>query len=313
MEFSKLKNKKLLITGGNGLLGKTFQSKNIDYKIYAPSSKECNLFIKDDIKNYIRNTNPDFVVHCACKVGGIQANILNQFEFGHSNMLMYLNLLSSLKELNISCKILNIGSSCMYPRNSVQPLKIEYLGIGELEPTNESYGFAKLFGTKLCQHLSDDKSNNLELKTLIAPNLYGPFDKFNEDAHLIPAVIKKIDNKKNEDLALLPAQPTEIRREFMFSEDFADAMWFSINNWEKIPSILNVGIGCDFSIKEYYDIIANVLGVKVEYSDYDHSMPKGMKQKLLDSSDAFKIGIYPKTSLKEGIEKTYKYYLENIK
>ncbi len=307
---------KIFLTGGNGMLGKSLLKKNnelpdcLKHDFISPSSKECNLLSKEEIKNFLSINKPELIIHAAGKVGGIKDNISNQYLYGYENMQMYLNLFQAIKELDLKCKVINIGSSCMYPRNMQQPLKIEYLGSGELEPTNESYAYAKLFGSRLGEHLLKDNC-----KTIIAPNLYGPNDKFDlQHSHLIASIIMKLHKAKTQGIKVyeLDRQHEDIRREFMYVDDFANTVMYAIENWEMMPSVLNSGIGYDYSIKEYYDLTSKIVEIELSYLDKETDIPKGMKQKLLDSSDAFKLGLFPKTSLRDGILNTYNWYVDNI-
>jgi GDP-L-fucose synthase len=162
----------------------------------------------------------------------------------------------------------------------------------------------------MCNYLFSDK--NLNFKTLIPTNLYGPFDNFDPDSsHMIPGVIKRIhDSKLSNNNSIEIWGDGKARREFMYVEDFADFIYFSIENFESIPSILNVGLGEDYSINEYYEIIANTIGFDGKFT-FDLTKPVGMKRKLLDISNLRELGWKNTTSLKEGIEKTYNYFLEN--
>ena len=182
-------NEKVLIFGGSGMLGKAIQKYCIGkYDVIAQSSLQSNLINEGSVKTWIEMTKPDIVINCAAKVGGIQANMANQYEFMQRNLQMGLNFVTDLEELQIDYepKIVYIGSSCMYPRDYIQPLKEEYLNKGELEPTNFGYGMAKLATSNL---LKLSKKG----KTLIAPNMFGPNDNFDlNTSHLIPSIIRKI-------------------------------------------------------------------------------------------------------------------------
>ena len=192
------------------------------------------------------------------------------------------------------------------------PLKEEYILEGKLEPTNEGYAIAKIVALRLCQYIrKEDPSYNY--KTLIPCNLYGRFDKFDpKKSHLLPAIIHKVHHAK-----ITGKQSVEIwgdgsaRREFMYVEDLADAIYFAMESILDIPDLMNIGVGTDYTIKEYYESVAKAIGWQGEFV-FDHSKPTGMAQKLSDTSLQSKWGWQPKTTLKEGIRLTYKYYLENV-
>jgi len=258
----------------------------------------------------MRNNKPEMIIHCAGKVGGIQANIKNMYDFFMENTIMGINLVRASKENKIK-KFLNLSSSCAYPRNYKNPLKEEYILQGELEPTNEGYALAKLSIQKMCEYISKENFD-LQYKTMIPCNLYGRWDKFDEqNSHMIPSVIKKIHNaiKSNTDTIEIWGDGTA-RREFMYASDLASAVVKAITEFDKVPNVMNIGLGIDFSINEYYATIKNILGYKGNFV-YDISKPAGMKQKLLDITKQTEWGWKPQVTLQDGIYKTYQFYLEN--
>ena len=198
----------------------------------------------------------------------------------------------------------------MYPRNSEKALTEEQILTGELEPTNEGYAIAKCAITKLCEYINKE-DNSLSYKSVIPCNLYGKYDNFDpSSSHMIPGVIRKMHEAKINNLKSVDIWGDgSARREFMYTADLADFIFYSIKNFEKMPQNINVGIGLDYSINEYYKTIANVIGFKGKFNN-DLSKPVGMKRKLIDIKRLNKFGWSHKTSLEIGVKKTYKYFLE---
>ena len=197
----------------------------------------------------------------------------------------------------------------MYPKNALNPLKEKYILKGELEPTNEGYALAKLTVTRLCEYINREDSS-FSYKTVIPCNLYGKYDNFNpSSSHMVPGVIRKIHEakKKNSETVDIWGDG-QARREFMYTADLADFIYYSIKHFNKMPQNINVGIGTDYNINEYYRIIADVVGFKGKFKN-DLSKPTGMKRKLIDNTKLKKFGWSPITSLKSGIKQTYEYFL----
>lgn len=306
--------KKILITGASGMVGRNLveflNMKN--YTLLTPSSKELNLLNKNQIDLYLSNNKPDIVIHCAGKVGGIQANMASPVSFLVDNMQMGLNIIMASFEKEIK-NFINLSSSCMYPKNTLNPLSEELILKGELEPTNEGYALAKVTTTRLCEYIHQE-DNSYQYKTIIPCNLYGKYDKFDLTvSHMIPAVINKIHNAKiNNQNRLEIWGDGEARREFMYAEDLADFIYYAIEKFSLMPQNINVGLGYDYTINEYYQIIAEVINYKGQFV-YDLTKPVGMKQKLVDTTKLSNFGWNHKTSLRDGIQKTYQYYLNEIK
>tara|TARA_B100000767_G_scaffold64861_1_gene61170 strand:+ start:1440 stop:2363 length:924 start_codon:yes stop_codon:yes gene_type:complete len=304
---------KILLTGSNGMVGKNILAHNtaINYNFLTPSSTELNLLNYQDVKRYIAIHQPDFVIHAAGKVGGIQANIKEPVSFLIDNIDMGRNIIMAAKSNNIK-NLLNLSSSCIYPRNAENPLSESLILKGELEPTNEGYAIAKIMSTRLCEYIvKEDGSKNY--KTVIPCNLYGKYDKFDpQNSHMIPAVISKIYQAKLSNSSEISIWGDgKSRREFMYTEDLADFIFYAIMNFNKMPQNINVGLGHDYSINEYYSEIAKILGYKGEFS-HDLTKPTGMKQKLIDDTKLKEFGWMSKTTLTEGLRKTIDYYSSNI-
>ena len=303
----------LLLTGGSGLVGRNIQNHYASNKwnIIAPSSNDLNLMDYASVKSFFNECKPDIVLHCAGRVGGISANIEEPVAFLDSNIVIGRNVVMGAREAKIK-KLINLASTCIYPREAQNPLKEKYILEGKLEPTNEGYAIAKIVALRLCQYIrKEDPSYNY--KTLIPCNLYGRFDKFDpKNSHLLPAIIHKVHQAK-----IIGKQSVEIwgdgsaRREFMYIEDLADAIYFALESISDMPDLMNLGVGTDYTIKEYYESVALAIGWQGEFV-FDYSKHTGMAQKLSDTSLQLKWGWQPKTTLKEGIRSTYKYYLENV-
>ncbi len=304
---------KILITGANGMVGKNIVHFLLDksYKLLNPSHTELNLLDKQAVNEYLLENSPDIIIHCAGIVGGIQANIANPVKFLVDNVQMGINIIQSSYEIGVK-KLINMSSSCMYPRYAQNPLSEELILTGELEPTNEGYAIAKVTATRLCEYIYRE-NKAFQYKTVIPCNLYGKYDKFDpKHSHMIPAVIKKIHEAKATHQKSIEIWGNgEARREFMYVEDLADFIYYAIQHFEKMPQNINVGLGYDYTINEYYDIIAKVVGYKGKFV-HDLSKPIGMKQKLIDDTKLRAFGWHYKTSLEEGIFKTYQYYKQEV-
>ena len=303
---------KILLTGSNGMVGKNILD-HIDakkYQILKPSRRELDLLSIEDIDLYLKKNRPDFVIHAAGLVGGIEANIKYPTRFLSDNAYIALNLINSADKNGIN-NFLNLGSSCMYPKNAKNPLRENSILDGKLEPTNEGYALAKIVSQKLCEYISLDI--NKKYKTVIPCNLYGKYDDFlPESSHMIPAVINKIhEAKKNSSDTVEIWGDGLARREFMLASSFADFIFYAIKNFSNMPQNLNVGLGEDYNINEYYYEIAKVIGYNGTFVN-NLTKPIGMKQKLVNIDQLSIFGWSNKISLEDGIKETYSYYIENI-
>jgi len=301
---------KILLTGANGMVGKNIVevAKQHRYEFLCPSSVELDLLDGVAVQNYMEKYRPEMVIHAAGIVGGIQANMKNPVKFLVDNMKMGINILTASNDTNVN-RFLNLSSSCMYPRDAVNPLSENLILKGELEPTNEGYALAKITSTRLCEYISQENSHRL-YKTIIPCNLYGRFDKFDPDfSHMIPSVIRKLDDaRKNNKHEIDIWGDGEVRREFMYADDLADFIFYAIDNFGKMPQNINVGLGVDYTINEYYRVVADVVGFTGSFK-HDLSKPVGMKQKLIDDKKLKEFGWNYKTALDAGIQKTYEFYL----
>jgi GDP-L-fucose synthase len=283
----------------------------LKYDFLTPSSQDLNLLDRDAVRVFLSKEEPDLIIHSAGLVGGIEANIENPVGFLLKNTDMGLNVISSAASVGIK-NLINLGSSCMYPRETSNPLNENLILQGELEPTNEGYALAKIVATRLCEYIvREDTTKNY--KTLIPCNLYGRHDKYGKaNSHLIPAVIRKMHEAKlagNETVTIWG--DGSARREFMNAADLAEFIYFVMNRLERIPQNLNVGLGHDYSIAEYYRAVASVVGFEGSF-EYDLNKPVGMRQKLLDVSQLESLGWSYKINLMDGVNEAYDFYRENL-
>ncbi|MBQ3441944.1 MAG: aminotransferase class I/II-fold pyridoxal phosphate-dependent enzyme [Selenomonadaceae bacterium] len=304
---------KILITGSSGLVGHNLleapQSKR--YELLAPSHKELELLDKDVVLNYLEKNRPDLVIHAAGTVGGISANMQQPLKFLLDNLDMGRNVIYGAYRAGVK-RFINLGSSCMYPRNHETPLTEDMILTGELEPTNEGYAIAKIACARMCSYITRENPD-FQYKTLIPCNIYGRWDKFFGDrAHMIPAVIQRL-------IQAVDSGQEEIeiwgdgsaRREFMYTGDLADCIWQAVERFDELPDLMNVGLGVDYSVDDYYSTIAKVVGFKGKFT-HDLSKPAGMKRKLTDVSRMLKFGWRPKTTLEDGIRQTVDFYRKHV-
>lgn len=300
---------KIFITGGSGMVGRNLINylKEHSYTIVSPTSSQVNLLNKESLNNFLSFHKPDIVIHCAGIVGGIEANIKSPFKFLSANLEMGLNIVNCSVENGIK-NFINLGSSCMYPKNINTEIHESDLLNGYLEKTNEGYALAKISVAKLCEYVSNQYK--YDYKTLIPCNLYGKWDNFDEfKSHMIPAAIRKIDKALKINSKPVIWGDGSVRREFMYVEDLADFILFALRNFKKLDCYTNVGLGHDFSVLDYYNVIAKVIGYNGDF-EFDLNKPTGVKNKLCSVKKIQKLGWRPKFSLEEGIKETYEFYLK---
>jgi len=303
--------KKILIFGSSGMVGRNLIDlcpKSVE--LICPSRAELDLIDAHSVQVFIKNIQPDLIINCAGKVGGIKANMAEPFSFFVDNMLINQSIILGAYNSNVKY-LLNFGSSCMFPRNAENPLKEDLLLTGELEPTNEGYALAKIAAQRMISYLSFEHPE-LCYKTVIPCNLYGKYDKFEEDkAHMIPAVIARMYQAVVENKSIVTIWGDgSARREFMYAEDLAYMIWTLLDNFEDMPQLMNLGLGVDYTIFDYYKAIAEVVGFKGEF-EFDLSKPIGMKQKVVDITLQNNLNLSPQHTLNQGINKTFNYYLKN--
>lgn len=300
----------ILLTGGNGMLGRAIQSAAArkGHRIHAPGSGEFDLRDRHATDALFASQRFDAVIHAAARVGGIQANIANPYGFLVDNLLINTNVIDAAHAAGVE-NLMFVGSSCMYPKDYKNPLREEYVLGAPLEPTNEGYAISKIAGAKACEYLSRERGVNY--RTVIPSNLYGPHDTFDTGrSHLVAAAIAKTASamERNEPLIEIWGDGTA-RREFLFVDDLAEFIVDHIEELGDLPQTLNVGAIEDHTVSEYYHVIAKVLGYQGGFS-FDTTKPAGMQRKLMDSTRAVALGWKPKTPLIEGIEATARHYLE---
>jgi len=303
-------NNKIYVAGHEGMVGsilfKELKRRGYHNLITIPF-KNLDLKNQKDTFNFIKKEQPEYIFLIAGKVGGINANIKFPAEFLYDNLMISGNVIESAR-INKVKKLMFLGSSCIYPRLSPQPMKGEYLLTGPLEPTNEGYAIGKITGLKLCEYYN--KQYGCNFISAMPPNLYGPEDNFSlENSHVISALINKIHKAKVENNKYVEMWGTgSARREFLFNEDLVDGLIFLMNNYEG-GNFINIGSNNDVSIKELSEIIKEIIGYDGKFI-WDKTKPDGMPRKLMDSSKIYNMGWNPKNNLKDGLFKTYKWYLQ---
>jgi NAD-dependent epimerase/dehydratase len=304
---------KIFLTGGTGMVGSNIREhyKSNNYTIVAPTSKEVDLTNYQQVSNFIAQEKPDIIIHSAGLVGGIQANIKNPVNFLVKNLQMGMNIILAAQQ-NQVMKLLNLASSCMYPRDMEVGLTEEMILKGELEPTNEGYAIAKVVATRLCEYMNRE-DGQWQYKTAIPCNLYGKYDKFDpKHSHMVPAVIRKIYEAKQNKVREVEIWGDGLsRREFMYAGDLADFVYYALDHFDKMPQNINVGLGTDYTINHYYRTIAKIIGYEGKFV-HDLSKPVGMKKKMIDNTLLTAFGWKPKTTLEEGIEQTLIYFKAKI-
>lgn len=304
---------RILITGGRGMVGRNFTDhpEAAKHDILAPTSRDLDLLDFTAVSSWFAKNSPDVVVHAAGRVGGIQANIREPVAFLTENLDMGRNIVMAARGAGVK-RLLNLGSSCMYPRNAPNPLIEDSVLTGELEPTNEGYALAKILVARLCDYVAREDAS-FQYKTLVPCNLYGRHDKFDpKHSHLVPAIIHKIhEAKKNGSNEVEVWGTGNARREFMFASDLADCMWRALGHFDSLPPLMNVGLGADLSILDYYHAVARVVGYSGGFV-HDLTKPEGMAQKLVSISKLEEWGWRATTTLDDGIAQTYQFYTQGL-
>jgi len=290
--------------------------KNNHNNIITKDISGLDLTRQTDVESFFEENKPNIVIVAAAKVGGILANDTYRAQFIYENIMIEANIIHAAYKTNVE-KLIFLGSSCIYPKFAPQPLKEEYLLTDTLEPTNEPYAIAKIAGIKLCENYY--KQYGCNFFSVMPTNLFGPYDNYNlTTSHVLPALIRKFHEAK-----INKADSVEIwgsgkpKREFLFVDDLAEAVYFLMDKveakdlYEKGLTHINIGTGEDLSIAELAGIIKTITGFKGSIR-YDSSKPDGTPRKLLDVSHLNKLGWKHKTSLQEGISSTYDWFVNNI-
>lgn len=306
------KSTKIYIAGHRGMVGSAIW-RALDSKGYSnligETSGDLDLRNQQAVDEFYSLEKPEVVIDAAAKVGGILANNDYPYQFLMENMQIQNNLIDGAFKSGID-KFIFLGSSCIYPKFATQPLKEEYLLTDSLEPTNEWYAIAKITGVKACESIRKQFGN--DYVSLMPTNLYGFNDNFDlKSSHVLPALIRKFHEAKenNHSLVKLWGSGTPMR-EFLFVDDLAQAVIYTLEN-KLTEHLYNVGSGKDISIKKLAETIQKAVGHQGEII-WDSSKPDGTPRKLMDVSKMKDMGWAYTTELDEGIEKTYKWFLENI-
>jgi len=306
------KSDKIYIAGHRGLVGSAIVrnlEKNGYNNLLLRTSKELDLTNQADVSHFFETEKPDYVFLAAAKVGGIHANDTYPADFIRENLQIQTNMIDAAYRSHAK-KLLFLGSSCIYPKFSPQPMKEEHLLTDELEPTNEWYAIAKIAGIKMCQAYK--KQYGFNAISIMPTNLYGTGDNFNlENSHVMPALIRKFHDAKEQGNKTVEVWGTGTpRREFLHVDDMADATIHLMNNYDG-EEIINVGVGEDVSIKELAEIVKEAVGFTGELK-FDTSKPDGTPRKLLDVTKLNNAGWEAKIKLEDGVKKTYQWFIENI-
>ncbi|WP_026288353.1 GDP-L-fucose synthase family protein [Polaribacter irgensii] len=303
---------KIYIAGHRGMVGSAVW-RALEQKGYSnllgKTSEQLDLRNQQAVNDFYNHEQPEVVIDAAAKVGGILANNNFPYQFLMENLQIQNNLIDGAHTAGID-KFIFLGSSCIYPKFAQQPLKEEYLLTDSLEPTNEWYSIAKITGVKACQAIR--KQFNKDYVSLMPTNLFGYFDNFDlETSHVLPAMLRKFhEAKQNDNADVVLWGSGKPMREFLFVDDMAEAVVYALEN--ELPEYLyNVGSGKDITIKELAKTIQKVTGHQGEII-WDSSKPDGTPRKLMDVSKMKNVGWEYSTAFKEGIEKTYAWFLENI-
>ncbi|HAG84199.1 MAG TPA: GDP-fucose synthetase [Cyanobacteria bacterium UBA12227] len=302
---------KIYVAGHRGLVGSAIVRtlrENGYHNLILKTSQELNLTRQTDVETFFATERPDYVFLAAAKVGGINANNTYRAEFLYDNLMIEANIIHSAYLYNVK-KLLFLGSSCIYPKFCPQPMKEEYLLTDFLEPTNEPYAIAKITGIKLCENYC--RQYGVNFISAMPTNLYGPYDNFDlVNSHVLPALIRKTHEAKISNAKQVEIWGTgSALREFLYVEDLAKALLFLMNHYNDIQFV-NVGTGEEISIKDLALLIKDVVGYEGELA-FDPSKPDGTPRKLLDTSKINAAGWKAELSLRQGLEVTYNWFLEN--
>ena len=310
---------RIYIAGHNGLVGSAIvrQLKERGFlNLIMRSHKELDLIDQNQVQVFFKKEKPDYVILAAAKVGGIHANNSYPADFIYKNIMIESNVINSAYENKVR-RLLFLGSTCIYPKAAEQPMQEDALLTNILEPTNEPYAIAKIAGIKLCE--SYNRQHNTDFRSVMPTNLYGINDNFHpKNSHVIPSLIQRFHQAKiNNDPKLVVWGTGDAMREFLYVDDMAQASLFVLEldeqiykaNTKPMLSHINVGTGKDLTIREMVEIMKKVVGYKGKLV-FDNTKPDGAARKLIDISRLSSLGWEYSVDLKEGLEKTYEWYLE---
>ena len=299
---------KIFVAGHRGLVGSAIVRRlqadgygNLVVRTHA----ELDLTRQEEAEAFFATEKPDFVFLAAAKVGGIHANDTYPAEFIHVNLAIQNNVIDAAYRHGVK-RLLFLGSSCIYPKFARQPIREDYLLTGALEPTNQAYALAKIAGIEMCR--SYNRQYGTEYLAVMPTNLYGPGDNYHpENSHVIPALIRRFHEAKQSNAAEVEIWGSGTpRREFLYSDDLADACVFMMERpmTPEFDALMNVGVGTDLTIRELATLIAEVVGFGGALA-FNPARPDGTPQKLLDVSRVSSLGWHAKTSLRQGLENAY--------
>ena len=307
------KNSRILVVGDNDVIENpltAYLQKSGYSEVVSSSSIRLNVFDQNKVIRFFKKESPEFVFLGSTRSGGIEANQKFPAEFIHANMSSQNHVVHAAYKYGTK-KLLFVGSSCVYPKESPQPIKEEYLLSGPLEPTSEAYAVAKIAGIKLCQ--AYQRQYGFPAIVMIPATIYGPDVAVDlKTAHVMGALIAKfVDAVKKNQRDVVVWGSGKSRREFLFAEDFGEAAVFLMNKYDE-PEVINAGFGSDVSIEELAELISRESGFKGQIV-FDKTKPDGVQQKLLDSQRMRKLGWKPKVNLKTGIARTCQWYAQKAK
>jgi GDP-L-fucose synthase len=309
------KQAKIYLAGHRGLVGSAIERKlraqgysNIVTRTHA----EVDLTRQAEVEAFFDGERPEYVLLAAAKVGGIGANSAYPADFLFENLAIAQNVIHSASKTGVK-KLVNLGSSCIYPKMAPQPMKEEFLLTGPLEVTNEAYAVAKIAAIRLCKHFNDQYGTNF--LSAMPTNMYGPGDNYDlNNSHVLPAMIRKFhEGKVNGGPVILWGDGSAFR-EFLYSDDLADAVVYLLEHkdYADVGEFINVGSGSELTIRQLAETIARIVGYTGEVK-WDSSKPNGTPRKLMDSSRLFGLGWKPKVGLEEGIRRAYEDFLTRTK
>ncbi len=308
-------NSKIYVAGHRGLVGSALvrQLKHQGYhNLVVRTSAELDLRQQADVDRFFIHERPDYVFLAAARVGGILANNTYKAQFIYDNMMIAANVVNAAYRAGVQ-KLLNLGSSCIYPKFAPQPMKEDHLLTGLLEPTNEPYAIAKIAAIKLCRYFNEQYGTNFI--SVMPTNLYGPEDNFDlETSHVLPALIRKFHEAKmnRQDTVVLWGTGKPFR-EFLYVDDLADACIFVMKRFDyrDVGEFINIGTGSDITIRELAELIRDIVGFQGSLV-FDSTKPDGTPRKLLDVSRLQKLGWHATIPLRKGIELTYAWYCDSL-
>jgi GDP-L-fucose synthase len=305
-----LAEKKIWVAGHRGMVGRALMRRleREKCRLLTVARETADLRRQADVERWMETNRPDAVFVAAATVGGILANDTRPAEFIYDNLAIEANIIEAARRVGVA-KLLFLGSSCIYPRLAPQPMREDALLTGPLEPTNQWYAVAKIAGIMLCRAYR--RQYGLDFISAMPTNLYGPVDNFElQSSHVVPALIAKAHAAKQQRGEIVIWGTGKPRREFLYVDDLADALVFLMRNYSDEEHI-NVGVGSDLTISELAGLIARIVGVENRFR-FDSSKPDGAPQKLLESSKLASLGWRAQTTLDQGLQRTYEWFLQNV-